>query len=550
MTPTTRAFLVHRTAERTETDAMAHSTPVDRAAPISQTLLWSVLLVGALAAGYVLFADGVKHTAKWWNEPEYSHSYIVLACSTWIIWQRRHAILAERRIGSWIGVGLVMLGILVSFSGTAAFMQRLPYVGLLVTLAGLGVAGLGNKGMQRLWLPLFLLLFTLQIPGTLYVFVSLEFQLISSQLGAKLLELIGIPVFLNGNVIDLGVMQMQVAEACSGLRYLFPLAAFAFICAWLYKAPWWAKGVVLLATVPITIATNSFRIAMTGILLDQGSLALAEGFMHLFEGWVVFLLALLLLFTLMWGLARLRDRRTGPFDIFDFDRIEAHSSRATNPPTTAIGRPLIAAVGLLIGAAIVQMPLLDRDQYTPPRPGLTTFPMSFGNWIGVPQPIDPQIIRSLGADDYLLTDFSRPGSNGSVNLWIAYYATQVDNAAIHSPKDCLPAGGWEFSSIDAVEAPVGAQADESFKINRALISNESSRMVMYYWLDMRGRKITNEFYLKFINLYDSVLERRSDGALIRFVTPINPEETVAEADARVIDLLRRIYPKLDPHVGA
>ncbi len=528
---------------------MAHSPTLARTPLRTADLLpWLAVVAVVLVTGYLLFGGGVVHAATWWATPEYSHSYVVLALSLWVVWQRRHAILAERRVGSWHGVGVVAFGMLVCLAGVAAFMLRLPYMALVITLVGLGIAGLGWHAMRRLWLPVFLLLFTFQLPGSVYVFVSLELQLVSSRLGAMMLELIGIPVFLDGNVIDLGLMQMQVAEACSGLRYLFPLAAFGFICAWLYQAPLWARALVLLSTVPITIVTNSFRIAMTGVFLDFGNLAMAEGFMHLFEGWVVFLLALALLFLLMWGLAKLRDRRVRFVDILDFDRIQGPPATAGAVPERAIGRPLLACLGIMTLVAVGQGPLLEREQYVPERPGLVAFPRALGTWQGLEQPVEQEVLRALGTSDHLMVDYARPGDVQPINLWVAYYATQVDNAAIHSPKDCLPAGGWEFVSITPTTAPLPGRDGEPFQFNRAVITNGPSEMVMYYWLDMRGRKLTNEVYLKFVNLYDSIVDRRSDGALVRLVTAVGTGETVADADRRLMALFEEVYPELAPHL--
>ena len=104
------------------------------------------------------------------------------------------------------------------------------------------------------------------------------------------------PVFLDGNVIDLGVYKLMVAEACSGLRYLFPIMSFTYVFAVLYRGPRWHKAVLLLSAVPIAVLMNSFRIGVIGILVDRYGIAQAEGFLHVFEGWVVFLTCIGILF--------------------------------------------------------------------------------------------------------------------------------------------------------------------------------------------------------------------------------------------------------------
>ena len=112
----------------------------------------------------------------------------------------------------------------------------------------------------------------------------------------KLVALAGVPVYLEGNVIDLGVDMLQVAEACSGLRYLFPIMSFTYVFAVLYRGPVWQKLVLLALAVPVAVTMNAVRIGIIGILVDRYGVAQAEGFLHVFEGWVVFLSCLAILF--------------------------------------------------------------------------------------------------------------------------------------------------------------------------------------------------------------------------------------------------------------
>ena len=111
-----------------------------------------------------------------------------------------------------------------------------------------------------------------------------------------MISFFGVPVFLDGNVIDLGVFQLQVAEACSGLRYLFPLMSFGFLFAVLYKGPAWHKAILFLSALPITVLMNSFRIGVIGVLVDRYGIEQAEGFLHTFEGWIIFVACIAILY--------------------------------------------------------------------------------------------------------------------------------------------------------------------------------------------------------------------------------------------------------------
>ena len=141
----------------------------------------------------------------------------------------------------------------------------------------------------------------LPLPDTLYYKFSAFLQLISSEMGVWFLTLLSVPVFLDGNIIDLGTMKLHVAEACSGLRYLFPILSFSYIFAVLYRGPMWHKAVLLISAAPITVFMNSVRIAIGGVLVQEFGVEWLEGFTHFFEGWVIFLACIVILF----GLARL-----------------------------------------------------------------------------------------------------------------------------------------------------------------------------------------------------------------------------------------------------
>ena len=189
--------------------------------------------------------------------------------------------------------------------------------------------------------------FMIPLPQFIYLKLSAFMQLISSELGVAFIRWIGIPVFLEGNVIDLGVYQLQVAEACNGLRYLFPLMSFGFLFAVLYSGPWWHRTILFLATIPITIIINSFRIGMIGVLVDGYGIEQAEGFLHYFEGWIIFVACVALLFGTAYLLSRLGRLGKPLGEILDFgtDNLSIGAKRLMG--STAIG-PHIAVCALFL----------------------------------------------------------------------------------------------------------------------------------------------------------------------------------------------------------
>ena len=137
-------------------------------------------------------------------------------------------------------------------------------------------------------------------------------QLISSELGVLVIRLFDIPVYLEGNIIDLGTYKLQVVEACSGLRYMYPLLSLSLILAFFFRVVMWKRVLVFVSAIPITIVMNSIRIGIIGVLVEYFGIEVAEGFLHDFEGWVIFLVCFFFLYLEMW-LITARERRNVPF---------------------------------------------------------------------------------------------------------------------------------------------------------------------------------------------------------------------------------------------
>ena len=523
----------------------------------NQAALLKLVALGAVLAGSIalLFASSLAIVVESFRQPEFSHGYIIPVISGWIVWQRRQLIAARRGPGAWSGWLVVAGGAGIALLCHAANLLTPPYVGLLLLLVGLPAAAWGWAAARLLVVPVAFLALAYPLPDNVHVALSVSLQELSSAIGAGVLDRLGVPVLREGNLIDLGPMQLQVAEACSGLRYLLPLISFSVLCAFIYRGPWWAKLAVVEASIPLAIVLNGLRIAVTGLVVHWGSIALAEGFLHLFEGWVVFLLALAVLFALMYAMSRLQGWRGRFVDMLDFDRMAGTSAAAAGSPpqgaraAPALAQPpLLASVATVAVAALLLAPLEARPSVVPDRPGLLTYPLTLGEWQGAPSFLDATIDDVLGADDYLLADFDHGGK--TVNLWVAYYDSLLDGSHYHSPTTCLPGAGWEYVEYGTRTIPAVAPTGATLLVNRGVIVKGDQRIVMYFWLELRGRAVAHLQKAKFFNLWDSIATGRSDGALVRVYTPLRPDEAPAAGDARLVEFLKRAYPNLEPHVGA
>lgn len=502
---------------------------------------------GAVLIAFFAFGGGLLELVnRWSTQEEYGHSFFIPLIAGWMLWHRRDAILESLGRPSWWGLVLVLVSVLMLLLGELSALFILLHLGFLVALIGLVLAVGGFSLLRITILPIIFLGFAIPLPYFIDSMISWRMQLMSSELGVLFIRLFGIPVFLEGNIIDLGLYKLQVVEACSGLRYLYPLMSLGFMMAYLFKAPLWQRIFLFLSTFPITIFMNSFRIAVIGFLVDLWGTGMAEGFLHFFEGWIIFMACALLMLAEVWVFTRFTGRK-GVWDVLKLPRI-----RSRQPAYGQRGNsrgPLVTAAVAFAFAAVAVFLIGDRQETPPDRERFVSFPHTLAGWESQTIAMDPRIENFLGVDDYIQADFSQPGEV-PVNLYVAYYASQRKGVSPHSPRVCIPGGGWLISSLDRVELPVQAAGLTSLPVNRVLIVRNNQRQLVYYWFDQRGRKISNEYLMKWHLLNDSIRMNRTDGALVRLVTPVLAGETIEEAESRIKGFLNLLLPQLSNYIPA
>jgi exosortase D (VPLPA-CTERM-specific) len=508
---------------------------------------WGALaLVAALLV--VAYLDGFAELLfRWETSEEYSHGYFIPLISLFLAWRRKNELAALPLAGSRVGLAVLVLGALLLAVGTLSAIFLLVHYSLIVVLTGLVLVLLGWPGLRLLWPALLVLVFMIPLPSFLYQQLSVQLQLVSSELGVAIIRALGMSVYLEGNVIDLGVMQLQVVEACNGLRYLFPLLSFGFLAAYFFHAPLWQRLVVFFSTVPITVFMNSFRIAVTGVLVERYGTKHAEGFLHDFEGWVIFMTCVAFLVGEMWLLNRFFARERRPFrEVFGID-LPGPAPAAEEIRVARLPATFVASTVLLFLVAGGALALGQRVEAVPARQEFVDFPTRLGEWTGRRDTIEANVLAELEPTDYVIADFRGPDGR-TVNFYSAYYASQRAQASAHSPRSCLPGGGWQFRSLDELELPDVVANGQPLRVNRTLIQLGDYRQLVYYWFQQRGRVITNEYLVKLYILWDAVTRNRTDGALVRLVTPLERTEDVAQADERLLAFAKAAVPVLEAYV--
>lgn len=501
--------------------------------PTQSAWLRSALVLVVLIAGLVFFRSALLSLLQAWQRPEYSHGYIIPLIAGFIALKRLDVQDRYKSVTSSLwSTAIFVVGLCVGLIGNLASIADLTSYGMLLAIAGLILLTLGPRGGLRLWPAWVYLGFMLPLPNFLYWPLSIKLQFISSKLGVAMIQMLGVPVFLEGNIIDLGNYQLQVAEACSGLRYLFPLMSFGFLFATLYRGPVWQKLLLFLSTIPITLLMNSVRIAVIGFLVDRYGIAQAEGFLHAFEGWVIFVVCIAVLFLLAIVLQRLSGERQPIAEALDlqFNGLAERAKAARNKASM----PWLATFAALASlAAVGSLSIFEKPAVYPDRKDFSQFPVELAGWQGTRAFLNFDVERILGADDYLMSDFRRSApKRETVNLLISYYRSQNEGSGIHSPEVCIPAGGWEVSRWASAPVNLTVPAMAGLSVNRAIIQKGKEQQLVYYWFEQRGRHMTNDYVAKLYTVWDSIVSGRSDGALIRVVTAIDAGG-VAAADDRL-----------------
>lgn len=531
-----------------ESAVVAESSPASRG--VAQSRMLAAAACAALLG--VVYFDALRQMVGVWAEDEnYGHGFFVPAIALFLLWGKRAELRLLDRRGSWWGIPVVLLALGLYVFGELGTVYTVLHISFWLMLAGLALAAFGPRVLKPAGFPLLYLLTMIPLPQFLFQGLSGQLQLLSSALGVGCLQLVGVTAFREGNVIDLGPIQLQVVEACSGLRYLFPLMSLALLCAYLYQAPLWKRVSVFLASMPIAIVLNGLRIGAVGVLVELFGAGAAEGFLHFFEGWVIFLLSLALLLAVMWGLSRWGSpgERKRWLELLSLP-VSVPFERPVAAPSRFAGvtpAPMVCGLGLLAVAAAASPQLMTRAEAVPPRQPLLSFPMQVEDWQGSAFPLEREYIDALRFDDYLLADYRRAGGD-PVNFYVAYYQSQRKGQSAHSPRTCIPGGGWEISSLRTVNLPPEEGASGAFPVNRVVIQKGDVKQIVYYWFKQRDRVVANEYLVKAYLFWDAVARQRTDGALIRLAAAVPPGEDESRADALLSEFADAVRPLVSRYV--
>ena len=275
--------------------------------PRSKVAGWHAAVL-VILTGWLYASIAGRLVEQWWTDPNFSHGFFVPAFSCFVLWQDRHLLAAIRPAPSSWGLPVILFSLVTLILGIFGAELFLSRMSLIFLIAGIVIFFLGWEMLRAVLFPLLFLILMVPIPAIVFSQITFPLQILASKLSAWILPLFGVPVLREGNVITLPSMPLEVAEACSGIRSLLSLTTLAIMYGYLMEKRVSVRIVLALASIPIAVIANGFRIVGTGLLVQYWDPDKAEGFFHLFSGWLIFVVSLLMLFALHKALTFSRGR--------------------------------------------------------------------------------------------------------------------------------------------------------------------------------------------------------------------------------------------------
>lgn len=440
---------------------------------------------------------------------DYSFGLLIPFVSGYIVYLKWPQLHSGPWRPSWLGLIFLALGLFLTLLGqltVSVFIQRFSF---LVALVGLIFVFGGWSRFKQLGFPFLLL--ALMIPGPVAIMkqLTIPLQLTSSSLAASFLQVLGIPAVRQGSVIDLGMRQLQVVQACSGLRYILSLMALGIIYCYFYQRCLWKAALLIIFLIPAAIVANALRLTAIGIFP-----ALQEGFLHQFSGWLIFLLCFAFMGLLNWLLKLLKGQSTQMLNNL-------------GPPGTAMKNLVpdkrishtcyvLSAITLIFLFAHFDW-TLSKVYSKPLLQDLDSFPLQLGDWQGRSSKIADDLFKATGAEAYFNAEYVDPQKH-LVSLWIAYYGRHSQGVDLaHNPKICMVGSGWRI-----IDSKIQYIAD-GVPVNALKMAKANLRILVYYWHLQQGRWVVNMNTFKVFMGFNGLVQRRTDWALFRLITPVQSD---------------------------
>ncbi len=506
-----------------EAAASPAAAPEPSAAPAPTVprspLPWPFLgVVAALTA--VAFGPGVLDmVGRWMAEGTYyGHGPFVPAVTGWLIWRRRERLAAIGRRPSRLGLPVIAGSVLLLAASVVEDVHFTQNAALCGVIFGVALTVFGRAVIREIWPALAFLLFMVPLPQVGIVHLTFELKILAARISVALIDGLGVPAVLDGSTIHLPSASFQVDDACSGLRVLIGLLAFATVFAILETSRWRAALTLLLA-VPVAVLANVGRILLLCRLATSGYSIDPEAPLHEGSGLVVYAVAFLLLL----AVRALPGR----------DEEDEPSGDATAAPGHAApSRGLVAATVALLALGATASLTFAYGQPTPERTERTKgIPLEIGAWRGVPVELSPRVFVILDTEDVVFHRYAKTAASSfPVDLYVVHAAESRKVA--HPPEICFTGGG--YLTRERQVATLSAAEGREIPTNRMLLERGPSRLLVYHWYRLDGKDTPSYVDHQISSLLRRVRRERREASMIRLSTPVaEGAEGLERAEARI-----------------
>jgi exosortase D (VPLPA-CTERM-specific) len=337
----------------------------------------------------------------------------------------------------------------------------------------------------------------------------------------------------------MGSLKLAVVEACAGLRYLYPMIGLGVLAGMLFDIPLWKRGLFVILSAGVSIIMNSVRIFLTGAFAEWTNTDVSDGFFHLFEGWVFFLFSFVIMLAVCYVTLSKKEKSTFGGGVMKVTAPEG-LDKSGQPK---LG-PIVFVIAISLAMAVLILTIRTIDPVIPERKPFTTFPLKIDDMIAE-EDILPSVEQTiLNMSDYFLGHY-RSENTPPVTLFIGYYEKQSANNTPHSPRVCIPSGGWEIVDLTEITLKNG---NTDVPVNRVLIGRGEDKLLVYYWFQQRGKYIANEYQAKFNLLLGGLTSSRTDGALVRLSMPIATTMSEVLADQTLTEFSEKLFKVLPDYI--
>lgn len=473
----------------------------------------------------------------WWNQPRYSHGYLIPLIAAYLVWIKRDR-LAQllRRPHLAMGGLLLLAGTTLLLAGRGGGFVLVEAISLLIFLPGIVLSVWGPSHLRALILPLIYLQFMIPWTEEFIVQAAWPFQLFSAGLGSLLLQAMGISVFREGTYLQLPHVTLEVVTDCSGLGQLYSVLALAIPLVYLTQRTWWRAAGVLISGVAIMTLANVVRVALLAVVSYYYGMPMLYGWLKFFQGWFVAEVGILFVFLANWALIKLPSDSQVTLDE-RWKGLQADVVPANKLSRTAGSSALLFLSLLGLG---FYLHFFASSQPVPPRRSLAKLPYAFNGWHAKDSAwIEGSRFFPGAATETIRTYHSITGKE--ILLYIGYFASQRQGQSLTG----LLANPIR---LNARELPLPNATAGLQRVNHSMPTIDGKRYKALFWYHLPSGNTTGRYETKLRQFLDAVIRGHNNGAVILLATPASENQDGPAAVNDLLEFATVIAPVLEEYL--